>query len=137
MNVSTIEIDVEKATNGEDADDPPGPSIPVNATVNWTYNVTNTGLVPLFDIDLVDDINGAVSEPARGDDGDGVLEAGETWVYEADGTAGAGGYENLATASGTFSTATAEDSDPSHYNGTEEIGAMIELEMYILSLIHI
>jgi len=131
VNVSTIRIDVEKATNGEDADEAPGPSIPVNATVNWTYNVTNTGSVPLFEVTLNDDILGAVSGPSMGDDADGVLESGETWVYEANGTAEAGSYENLATVSGTFSTATTEDSDPSHYNGTGAFEAMIELETYI------
>ncbi len=131
VNISTIGIDVEKATNGEDADEAPGPSIPVNATVNWTYNVTNTGSVPLFEVTLNDDILGAVSGPSMGDDADGVLESGETWVYEANGTAEAGGYENLATASGTFSTAQVEDSDPSHYNGTGAFEARIELEMYM------
>ncbi|MDG6257271.1 MAG: SdrD B-like domain-containing protein [Methanomicrobiaceae archaeon] len=131
VNVSTIGIDVEKSTNGEDADEPPGPSIPVNATVNWTYTVTNTGLVPLFAIELVDDMIGAVSGPASGDDDDGILQSGETWVYEANGTADAGQYANNATVSGTFSTATAEDSDPSHYNGTGAFEARIELEKYI------
>ncbi|HDR72536.1 MAG TPA: hypothetical protein ENN85_01245 [Methanoculleus sp.] len=131
VNVSTIGIDVEKATNGEDADEPPGPSIPVNATVNWTYNVTNTGLVPLFEIELLDDVIGSISGPASGDDADGILEVGETWVYEANGTADAGQYANNATASGTFSTAQVDNSDPSHYNGTGAFEARIELEVYI------
>jgi len=34
-------IDIEKATNGEDADNPTGPLIPVGDTVTWTYVVTN------------------------------------------------------------------------------------------------
>ncbi len=40
-------IDIEKATNGADADAPPGPFIPVGDAVNWTYVVTNTGNVAL------------------------------------------------------------------------------------------
>ena len=50
------QIEIEKSTNGADADDPPGPSIPVtdangNPTpVTWTYVVTNTGNVTLSSI---------------------------------------------------------------------------------------
>jgi len=47
--VSFIEpgIEIEKATNGQDADSPPGPYIPVGDSVTWTYVVTNTGNVTL------------------------------------------------------------------------------------------
>ena len=38
-------IDIEKATNGEDADTPTGPKIPVGDAVTWTYVVTNTSNV--------------------------------------------------------------------------------------------
>jgi len=41
-------IDIEKATNGEDADNPTGPLIPVGDTVTWTYVVTNTGNVVYY-----------------------------------------------------------------------------------------
>ncbi|MDG6257270.1 MAG: hypothetical protein QCH35_06695, partial [Methanomicrobiaceae archaeon] len=88
-------------------------------------------LVPLFAIELVDDMIGAVSGPASGDDADGILQSGEVWVYEANGTAEAGRYENLATVNATFSTAVVNESDRSHYNGTEEIAAMIEIEKRI------
>ena len=40
-------IDIEKATNGEDADTPTGPQIPVGDSVTWTYVVTNTSNVEL------------------------------------------------------------------------------------------
>ncbi|NLP11548.1 hypothetical protein GX408_14220, partial [bacterium] len=35
------QIDIEKATNGQDADTPTGPSIPVGGAVTWTYVITN------------------------------------------------------------------------------------------------
>ncbi|MBW1817192.1 MAG: hypothetical protein JRJ60_08525, partial [Deltaproteobacteria bacterium] len=49
------DIDIEKATNDEDADDPPGPNVPVGSTVTWTYVVTNTGNVTLYDLVVTDD----------------------------------------------------------------------------------
>ena len=54
-------VQIEKSTNGADADNPPGPFIPVtdengNPTpVTWTYVVTNTGNVTLSGIDVTDD----------------------------------------------------------------------------------
>jgi uncharacterized repeat protein (TIGR01451 family) len=38
-------IDIQKSTNGKDADAAPGPLIPVGNSVDWTYVVTNTGNV--------------------------------------------------------------------------------------------
>ena len=40
-------IDIEKYTNGVDADTPTGPMIPAGNTVDWTYLVQNTGNVAL------------------------------------------------------------------------------------------
>jgi len=49
------DIDIEKATNGFDADTPSGPSILVGGLVTWTYVVTNVGDVDLTDIVVTDD----------------------------------------------------------------------------------
>ena len=38
----TPSIKIEKATNGDDADEVPGPELAVGGDVNWTYVVTNT-----------------------------------------------------------------------------------------------
>ena len=94
---SVSRIDVEKATNGEDADAAPGPSIPAGGSVTWTYRVTNLGNVVVRRIVVVDD-RGVVPSLTGGDaDGDGELDPGEIWTYQATGTAVAGQYRNVAT----------------------------------------
>ena len=45
-------IDIEKSTNGEDADEPPGRTLAEGAPVNWTYVVTNTGVQMLTQLKL-------------------------------------------------------------------------------------
>ena len=48
-------IRIKKSTNGQDADEAPGPTIAVGATVNWDYVVTNTGNVALTGVVVTDD----------------------------------------------------------------------------------
>ncbi len=94
------EIEVQKATNGVDADDPLVGDVPRLAPgdpVMWTYTVTNLGSVPVADVVVNDDQVGVVAGPASGDvNGDGLLDSGEVWVYEAGGIA-----EDLADTSAT------------------------------------
>ena len=55
-------ISLEKDTNGDDADSPTGPYVDTaTGTVTWTYEITNTGNLALFDLTLSDDIEGAVT----------------------------------------------------------------------------
>ncbi|MFW6195121.1 MAG: DUF7507 domain-containing protein, partial [Chloroflexota bacterium] len=63
VSVEEPAIDIEKATNGEDADEPTGPEIAVGDPVNWTYVVTNTGDVALTDVSVTDDQGVAVNCP--------------------------------------------------------------------------
>lgn len=122
-------IDIEKATNGLDADTPTGPVIEIpstGTTVTWTYVVTNPGNVPLANVVVTDD-NGTPSNPADdfqpefmgGDeDGDGRLAPDESWQYLATGEARVGLYGNLAQATGVaFTGDMTQDRDPSHYFG--------------------
>lgn len=114
-------IDVEKATNGDDADVPTGPFLRPGDPVTWTYTVTNPGDIPIVGVTLVDDQG--VTPVFQGGDagGDGRLDPGETWTYTAEGTAAAGQYANRATVTGRADVedddATVTDSDPSHYFG--------------------
>ena len=106
-------ITIQKVTNGEDADTPPGPYIPVGSTVLWTYTVTNIGNVVLNTVTVSDDQGVVISCPKN------TLAPGESMVCTGSGTAVAGQYRNIGTATGTppvGSPVTA--SDPSHYFGT-------------------
>jgi hypothetical protein len=105
-------IDIEKATNGQDADTPTGPTIPVGDTVTWTYVVTNTGKVALTGVMVVDDQGVTVTCPRT------TLAAGETMTCVATGVAVAGQYANNGTAAGFDPSQTiVTDIDPSHYYG--------------------
>ncbi|MCA9246453.1 MAG: VCBS repeat-containing protein [Planctomycetales bacterium] len=119
-------IDVEKATNGQDADSPTGPYLAVGDTATFTYTVTNSGLSPLANVSLIDD-NGT---PGNGMDdfapmfiggdtnNDGLLDVGEVWTYSASRVVTAGQYTNKATASGTDEfNAQVSDMDPSNHFG--------------------
>ena len=112
-------IDIEKATNGEDADTEPGPEVAEGSTVTWTYVVTNTGNVDLTNVVVVDDQGVVLGEPVESLTDNDVLEVGETWTYEATGTAICGQYANLATVTADQPAGDpVTDEDPSHYMGT-------------------
>jgi uncharacterized repeat protein (TIGR01451 family) len=116
-------IQIEKATNGFDADSAPGPNIPVGVTVEWTYTVTNVGGVDLARVSVTDDQLGEIRCPTN------ELLAGEPMTCIATGEAEAGQYANLATV--TAEDARGErvrDRDPSHYFGTGDQLAAIDIE---------
>ncbi len=110
-------IDIEKSTNGQDADTETGPMVPVADSVTWTYEVTNTGNAALTNV-VVSDDQGVIPVFQSGDDGNGLLDPGETWIYQANGTAEPGQYANLATVTAIdLPGQPVADEDPSHYFG--------------------
>ena len=116
------EIDIEKATNGSDADTAPGPELKVGDPVAWTYRVINTGGVALSNVTVTDDQGVAVSCPKSG------LGAGEAMTCTGSGTATLGQYRNVGTVTGTPPTGPAvNDHDPSHYVG-KALPARINIE---------
>jgi len=117
-------IDIEKATNGHDADDPTGPRIPVGDTVEWTYVITNTGDEPLWGIYVYDEREGRVDCPER------YLAVGDSMTCTMYGTARAGQYANEAWVTGWGSSQMVADNDWSHYFGGAdyESGARIDIE---------
>ena len=105
-------ISIEKLTNGQDADTPPGPTIPVGGPVLWTYLVTNTGDVALTQVQVVDNRGVTVTCPKT------QLQASESMTCTASGTAVAGQYSNIGSVVGTPAGANpVSDSDPSYYIG--------------------
>ena len=103
-------INIEKSTNGQDADDAPGVTVNVGDPVTWTYLVSNTGNVTLTSVTVTDDKLGAVSCPTT------TLAAGATMTCTASGTAEAGQYENTASVVATPPAGEAVvDTDSSHY----------------------
>ena len=83
-------LDIEKLTNGNQADsanDPDIPRIAQGGTVTWTYQVTNTGDVDVSEAELVvtDSQSGVtpVLDTASDTGGDLILSPGETWIYTA------------------------------------------------------
>ncbi len=111
-------IDIEKHTNGKDADDANGDDVPVvlkGSTVTWTYIVKNIGAETLNSISVKDNQEGDISCPKT------TLAVGESMTCEANATAIDGLYENnsTVTAVGKVSGKSVSDKDPSHYRGVD------------------
>ena len=119
---SIPDISLIKMTNGEDANSPPGPSIPVGGKVTWTYEVTNTGNVDLTNIQVTDGILGPIGTIP-------LLSPGQTQVLTATGMASAGQYSNLGGATGTTpSGSEVSDEDLSHYYGESANPISIDID---------
>ncbi|MGD1703440.1 carboxypeptidase-like regulatory domain-containing protein, partial [Dapis sp. BLCC M229] len=85
-------IDIEKFTNGVDADTiEEAVEISPGKKVTWTYEVTNTGDVSFKknEIQVHDDIEGEITNivEKKGGNNNNKLEPGETWIYQKTGTA--------------------------------------------------
>ena len=94
-------VSIEKATNGVDADTGTGPSITIGSSVTWRYAVSNDGETFLAAVDVTDD-QGETPVYVSGDaNSNDMIDPGETWIYEATGTAEAGQYRNIGTVTAT------------------------------------
>ena len=100
--------------------------VTAGSPIGWKYTVTNTGNVTLENVSVTDDHAGVTpvldSGLSTGEE-DGKLDLGDTWVYTASGTAVAGPYENIGTATGyTPQDVPVTDSDTSSYIGRGDYG---------------
>jgi uncharacterized repeat protein (TIGR01451 family) len=120
-------LSIEKYTNDQDADTPTGPVLEVGSAVNWKYVVKNTGNVTLTNVTVTDDklAPTAISCPGGTNNVVASLAAGAEVTCSAAGTAQAGQYKNIGTATGTYVSTTVTDTDPSHYFGEAPAGAVL------------
>lgn len=106
---------LQKEVNGEDADDPPGPTVLVGSTLSWTFEVTNTGNVTLSNVSVVDDVLAGITCPKT------TLAVGESMTCSAQSAASEGAHQNIGTATGQSpSGTTVQDTDPANYFGQLE-----------------
>lgn len=114
-------LHIEKSTNGADADEGPGPSVTVNEPIEWSYMVMNASSTAVTDIDVVDNMEGAVTCPST------ELGPGEDMTCTVSGTAAVGQYVNVATMTAMSDEGEAlTDSDTSHYLGVNLVGTVFE-----------
>ena len=113
-------VDIEKFTNGQDADDAPGPTIPVGSQVTWTYVVTNQSALTFTSLTVTDDRGVAVACPRM------LPAPGASITCTGSGQAVAGQYRNVATVTVTANGRRYTDSDASHYFGGAPSGVRIE-----------
>lgn len=137
-------IDIEKYTNGENVSAMPGPEVPVSSTVTWTYVVTNTGAYPLTNVVVNDQNNqgdpvATITNIISKGNGDNILDVGESWTYQATGSAVLGQYTNVGLVSANYVngvTTLVKDNDKSHYYGIEnDIPEFPTIALPILAII--
>jgi uncharacterized repeat protein (TIGR01451 family) len=110
------QIAVVKTTADDYGNEGDGIAILPGETVTWKYLVTNVGNVPLSNVVVTDSQGVTVTCPKT------TLAVGESMLCTASGTATVGWYNNIGTASGSFTddagqTGTDTDNDPSSYYG--------------------
>jgi hypothetical protein len=117
-------VRIKKSTNGQDADEAPGPTLAVGSPVAWEYVVTNTGQAGLTNVLVVDDRGVAVSCPGT------TLAIGQSMTCTGSGVATEGQYRNVGTATADSAASPVRDSDASHYFGqavSQEVGPKVKL----------
>ena len=115
-------LDLEKLTNGDDADFSPGPTIFIGDPVEWTYIVTNRSDGTVTEIAVTDDQGVTVTCPATS------LAPGASMTCTGSGTAIAGQYANVGTGTALSSGGEAlADTDASHYLGVRALADIQKL----------
>ncbi|MGI9609197.1 MAG: DUF7507 domain-containing protein [Acidimicrobiia bacterium] len=111
-------IDIDVTTNLAD-----GGYIPVGNDVTWTYAVSNTGNVPLANVDVTDSVLGDAPSYVSGDTNENdELDVTEVWLFEAYGlaieTAVGSPYTNTGSATAVYVESVGPAADGSSYVGS-------------------
>jgi hypothetical protein len=104
-------VRIKKSTNGQDANQAPGPTIAVGSPVVWQYAVTNASPAVLTNVVVTDDRGVVVSCPST------TLAVGLSMTCTGSGVATAGQYTNVGTVMAMSGTTPVKGSDASHYFG--------------------
>jgi hypothetical protein len=112
-------VHIKKFTNGQDADEAPGPTIAVGSTVTWTYVVRNESPVAFTRMSVTDDRGVEVSCPRE------LPPPGGSITCTGSGLAVAGQYRNVGTVTVMVNNREHTASDPSHYFGGPARGVTI------------
>jgi uncharacterized repeat protein (TIGR01451 family) len=71
--------------------------------LTWRFTVSNTGDAALSHITVTDSVSGVTPTYVSGDtNSDGKLDLGESWIYQATGSAVSGAYSNTGIAAGSY-----------------------------------
>jgi len=118
-------IDIEKATNGVDADkETDAVAVQFGSEIKWSYTVSNRGNVVLKNISAKDVKTGAISCPKSSLDKNESMECTIKKSVAIEGLYGDTAKVTAKTEQGVE----VEDSDPSYYRGSEELKPKIKIE---------
>ena len=129
------------STDNLDADNAPGPNAVVGDNIVFTYVVNNTGDTPLGGVEVTDDrLNPTF---VSGDNnGNGLIDFNEEWIYTASESASAGLQTNIGTVNalaidannspipvgdGSGNNISVSDSDAANYTGVVDVFNPIEI----------
>lgn len=105
----------------DDANTPPGPTIPMGGTVHLTYKVTNTGQVALSGIVVTDDQGLAVTCPAT------TLAAGQSMTCTATEKATVGQHAHMGHVSASAACGPALTAqDPAYHVSSQQPAVLLE-----------
>ncbi|MFE4195699.1 LPXTG cell wall anchor domain-containing protein [Paenarthrobacter sp. NPDC056912] len=102
--VGSPALGIVKKTNGTAYTSAPGAIVTQGSDVAWTFEVTNTGDVPLANVAISDEFtagDGSKGTLSPTSPDAGTLDPGDTRIFTATGTAVEGQYHNTATATAT------------------------------------
>jgi protocatechuate 3,4-dioxygenase beta subunit len=114
-------VDLEKLVNGEDADSPTGPVVPIGSTVTFDFVVTNAGNVDLTNVVVTDSVMGDIGTIP-------TLAVGASQTLTATAVAAAGQHTNTGTVTTDQGVG---DTDPGNYFGESPSAPAVDLEKLV------